>query len=231
MSVKRSATCRGRQRGRRLLVAVTFCFVVLGVTATLVSAGQVDHSWQEDHDAGQTPPHAQAAVGTGALNSIRGSLASGNDVDMFKICAGPDFSATTVGGATFDTQLFLFDWRGVGLYANDDDHGGNSLQSTLPAHHRNGPNIRSEYFLAISEYDRDPVDATLGRASKLIFPTSPFTRVLGRFTDTGPITGWQGSGDEGGHYTISLEDAEFLTAQGHCAPAATSAGGSVPREK
>jgi hypothetical protein len=35
------------------------------------------------------------------------------------------FSATTVGGATFDTQLWLFDANGKGVVANDDS-GGNS---------------------------------------------------------------------------------------------------------
>jgi hypothetical protein len=224
MNVKRGATTA---RGRRPLVVVTFCAVVLGVTAALAFAGQVGQAWQEGPDAGQRPPVAQAAVGTGSLDSISGSLSSGHDVDMFKICAGTNFSASTVGGTTVDTQLFLFDRRGVGLYANDDDIG---FQSTLPASDPHGPNIRGEYFLAISVFDQDPVDATAPRASKLIFNDSP-PGVPGRFTDTGPITGWQGLATVGGSYAISLTGAEFLTTQGHCVTQATSAASSAPTEK
>ena len=47
---------------------------------------------------------------------------------------GDSFSATTVGGAGFDTQLFLFDDDGAGVargkVANDDSSG--TFQSTLP---------------------------------------------------------------------------------------------------
>jgi hypothetical protein len=223
---------RGRPRRPRGLVIATSCAMVLALTAVLAVAQQVGRTWVERGDAGETPPTAQAVVGTGSLEAIRGAIVHRRghpDADMFKICAGPHFSATTVGGAHFDTQLFLFDRRGVGLYANDDSAG--TVQSTLPAGHPNGPNIRGEYFLAISEFDRDPVDATVRRESKLIFPTFPFDQVLGRFTDTGPITGWHGVAGPGGHYRIRLTDAEFLTRQARCVPQSSSPAGSEQIEK
>jgi hypothetical protein len=231
------AASRDRQRGRRAWIIATSCAIVLGLTATLASAQQVGTSWVEGPDAGESPraqhPHpAQSVVGTGPLESIRGALVprARPDVDMFKICAGPQFSATTVGGADFDTQLFLFDRNGVGLLANDDSAG--TVQSTLPASHPNGPNIRSEYFLAISEFDRDAVDGTVRRASQLIFPTFPFDEVFGRYTDTGAITGWEGFAGPGGDYTISLTDAEFLSRQGRrCAAQPSSLAGAQHIDK
>jgi hypothetical protein len=235
-SRKPAAAWCDRQRDRRAWVIATFCAMALGLTATPAFAQQVGTTWVERLDAGelpraQHPRAAQPVVGTGPLESIRGALVPRRrpDVDMFKLCAGPQFSATTVGGAGFDTQLFLFDRNGVGLYANDDSAG--SLQSTLPASHANGPNIRSEYFLAISEFDRDPVDGTVQRTSKLIFPTFPFDGVFGRFTDTGPVTGWQGISGQGGDYTISLTDAEFLTRQKRCVPQPSSPAGAERIDK
>jgi hypothetical protein len=227
---KRSDAWRGRPRSGWALVIATLCAVVLGLTATL-AFGQAG-TWVERPDAGERPATAQAVVGTGLLGSISGALVFRDhhpDVDMFKICAGPNFSATTVGGAHFDTQLFLFDRRGVGLYANDDSAG--TVQSTLPAGHPNGPNIRSEYFLAISAFDRDPVDATVRREPKLIFPTFPFGEVFGRFTDTGPITGWQGVTADSGHYRISLMDAEFLNRHARCVAQSASPLGSEHIDK
>ena len=219
---KAPAAWRSRQSGRRALVIATFCAVVLGLSASFSSAEQQGRTWVERPNAGRTPPLAQAVVGTGPLESIRGTIGRQGGVDMFKICAGPNFRATTVGRTTLDTQLFLFDRRGVGLYANDDASGTGTFQSTLPASSPNGPNIRSEYFLAISTFDRDPIDARVSRESKLIFPTFPFEQVFGRFTDTGPITGWRGFGFGTGDYTISVRGAAFLNARARCVPRSSS---------
>ena len=192
-----------------MIAAVAAC--VLGATASSALAGQVGTTWVEREDAGPKPANAQATIGSGPLTAIRG-VANFN-ANMFRICAGPDFSASTENMADFDTQLFLFDKRGVGLYATDD---GVDLQSSLPSGHPNGPNIRSEYFIAISPFDRDPVDVSVARDSKLIFPTFPFEGVYGRFTDTGPISGWQGVSNGDGNYTIELTGAEFLNRNGRC---------------
>ena len=59
----------------------------------------------------------------------------------------------TVGLTALDTQLFLFDADGYGVYANDD---WVTRGSNLPANHRFSPRTGGEYFLAISQYNRDP---------------------------------------------------------------------------
>jgi len=72
-------------------------------------------------DAGNLPGTAQDPGGVGPLTSIAGT-AGGGDEDMYKICiTNPSaFSATTGAMADFDTQLFLFDSTGRGVYSNDD---------------------------------------------------------------------------------------------------------------
>jgi hypothetical protein len=70
------------------------------------------------------------------------------------------FSASTLGGATWDTQLFVFTEAGVGVTMNDDSDG---LQSLLGAFdtcpYSAGPGL---YFAAISRYNADPHDAAAG---------------------------------------------------------------------
>ena len=67
------------------------------------------------------------------VDAIDGRLAAGDDQDLYRICleGGGSFSATTVGGTELDTQLFLFDAAGRGVYGNDDSQA--TRQSTLPA--------------------------------------------------------------------------------------------------
>ena len=64
----------------------------------------------------------------GPLTQITGTISSTTDRDMFEIfiTGGGTFSATTVGtpGTVFDTQRYLFDSTGKGVYANDDDIAG-----------------------------------------------------------------------------------------------------------
>ena len=126
---------------------------------------------------------------------------------MYQICltGGGTFSAATVapGSATFDTQLFLFDSAGNGVYANDDSAGPGN-RSLLPVGGLS-PAGGGTYYLAISAWDRDPVSG-----GGEIFPDT-FAAVVG---PTGPggalsITGWNGEGFNTGAYTIALTGAEF----------------------
>jgi hypothetical protein len=124
------------------------------------------------------------------------------------------FSATTVGttGTLENSQLFLFDAAGFGVYANDNDPGGGTLSSTLPAGHAFGPPTPGLYFLAISGSSNwDPVSA-----AGIIFPTSPRSGVFGPSGPGGgaPISGWSGFGSFGS-YTITLTGA---AAAGAAAP-------------
>ena len=89
----------------------------------------------EQGDAGDLPASAQDLSAEGAAR-IDGELADEADIDVYRLCLAGDatFSASTVGGTTVDTQLFLFDAEGHGVYANDDLNNG-VRQSLLPAQH------------------------------------------------------------------------------------------------
>jgi hypothetical protein len=199
------------------------------MTATLALAGLLFSAapakaipWNEIGDAGQLLGTAQTTTGAGALTSITGGLSSGTDVDLFRIYISSPaaFSATTIGGASFDTQLFLFNSAGLGIYANDDSVG---LLSRLPAGHVNSPTITGLYYLGISQYDRDPYSS-----GGLIFPSSPFTGVFGPTGPGGalPLSNWGGSAGHGGGYTITLTGASFSHTAALPAPASSLLLGS-----
>jgi hypothetical protein len=88
----------------------------------------------EAGDAGDLPATAQDLSAQGVVQ-IDGAFAIPTDVDVYKLClsGGGTFSASTVEGTTVDTQLFLFNSSGLGVYGNDDE--GALRQSTLPAGH------------------------------------------------------------------------------------------------
>jgi hypothetical protein len=127
----------------------------------LAVAAQGAFAAAEIGDAGDLPLTAQEPGPAGPLASIEGSNASPDDRDMYRICltGGGTFSASTIRGAGFDSQLFLFDAGGMGVYANDDgtdDNGRRVLRSGLPADHAFTPQAAGVYYLAISSYDWDP---------------------------------------------------------------------------
>ncbi len=156
----------------------------------------------ESGDAGDLPGTAQAPSGAAgaSIPVIFGQHSSG-DVDMYRItmCDPANFSASTVGGAGFDTQLFLFDATGMGIAFNDDAPAGsaqsalsNMFTSALPA---------GEYLLAISQYNNDA-----NSAGGLIWANSPFN--VERAPDgpgaAGPVESWTGGGTTAGGYSIAL---------------------------
>jgi len=164
-------------------------------------------------DAGNLPGTAQDPGGVGPLTSIVGS-AGGGDEDMYRICiTNPSaFSATTLQMASFDTQLFLFDSTGRGVYSNDDV--GLTLESLLPPGHPNSPTAVGIYFLAINSWDNEAQNA-----GGLIFGNVLFTDVNGPTGPGGanPITSWDGNVlSGGGLYAIVLTGA---AATSSCAPA------------
>jgi Ca2+-binding RTX toxin-like protein len=154
----------------------------------------------ESGDAGQSLPEAQVIpTGSASLAAIDGTISGENDVDLFQITlTGGAFSASTVGGAEFDTQLFLFDENGTGVLANDQ--ASNSSQSTLSADSL----APGTYFLGLSSYDNDPVSE-----GGLIFPSGfpEDNEVVGPTGPGGgsPLSGFTGNGFSSGDYTIALD--------------------------
>ena len=78
---------------------------------------------------------------------------------MYRVCLtdGASFSAsaTSVGSPPLDTQMFLMDANGLGVYSNDDAAIG-VRGSRLPNDHRFSPTGPGVYFLALSSFNNDP---------------------------------------------------------------------------
>jgi hypothetical protein len=156
-------------------------------------------------------------MGDGAVSSIEGSYTDAADADVYRLCLsdGVSFSATSVAYAassdgasaptTLDTQMFLFDSQGYGVYANDDWNG--SRGSKLPAQHRFSPRAGGEYFLAISQYNRDPQswqgEIFQDNFSRLTFPDGVL--YANGFGAAETLSGWNGRAPgTSGTYTITL---------------------------
>lgn len=188
-----------------------------------VSGSALASDWREVGDAGALPP-GQVTIGPGALTSITGKLEgqNGNVIDFedmycIRITNPTGFRATTIGGAAFDTQLFLFDMAGRGISHNDDSAGG--FLSTLTGQFVPATGL---YHIAITGYNRDPVDVAGG----LIWNNSPFgtERAPDGPAAANAIAGWSGNGATG-DYVITLEGAEFCRVPAPGAMALLGLGG------
>lgn len=210
----------------RLTAAV---FLALAATATSTQA-QTYAKVGTNQDS--LPATAQITQGVGDLQEITGvftfttigterTVANVSNPDLFeiRIDGSTPFSATTIGQVSniFDTQLFLFDAAGKGVYANDNasDFTTKSLldPTTTPA-----PGL---YFLGIATYGAvprsgsgatfdifdNPIDDTSGSVS--------FTGLKGpKSGATGPLTNWflSGANVETGYYSIALTGASYASA-------------------
>ncbi|MCW5765781.1 MAG: hypothetical protein KIT68_07380 [Phycisphaeraceae bacterium] len=161
-----------------------------------------EKSWNElvdgGADAGELPATAQVPLGTDPFTRITGSIDTGDTgaADMYRIaiCDAPSFSASTVGGTSWDTQLFLFDSAGVGVLSEDDTVG---VQTTLqnPA----VVTLNGEYYLAISRYNSDPRDElnqALWTADNNTAPNGPGA--------ANAIASWTGTTAAAGPYAIAM---------------------------
>jgi Bacterial pre-peptidase C-terminal domain len=150
----------------------------------------------ESGDAGSLPSSAQSSTGVPTL--ITGVLENSGDEDVYRVCLTGDgtFSASTVGSALVDPQLFLFDASGRGVYANDDFVG---LQSTLPAGNPLTPTAAGTYYLAITSFNNDPLSSggpIFGFGFPIQGPDGP--------GGGSPVTGWTDEGFASGAYQITL---------------------------
>ncbi|MFN3242215.1 MAG: choice-of-anchor I family protein [Planctomycetota bacterium] len=168
--------------------------------------------FSEVADAGELPGTADVTTGAGAIAEIRGTLDSANDVDMFlvNVFDVASFSASTVGGAAFDTQMWMFKPDGTGIAFRDDDPG--TLRSTLTGQFLTGP---GPVLIAVSRYNNDAQDAN----GDNLWTNGPFE--VERQPDgpgaANPIASWNGSGfGSAGAYTIYLGGAEFAAAEPEC---------------
>ncbi len=178
--------------------------------------------------AGDLPATAAVPVGTGALDSISGVFTN-NDVDMYRIniCDAANFSATTFGATTVDTQLFLFNVDGTGVVMNDDVPtglpGDTTLQSTLTSALIPGA---GDYFLAVSRYNIDPVDA----GASLIWANTPFDTE--RSPDGpgagGTVAAWTGTVTGTANYTIAFTGTCYPSNGPACGLADVGGVGGAP---
>jgi hypothetical protein len=153
-------------------------------------------------DAGSLPATAQ--VIPGPLDSITGTLDTLDQEDLYRVClaGGQTFSASTLGSEIADTQLFLFDATGRGLYANDDS--ANSLQAVLPAGISLTRQQGGVHYLGVSSFDADPVSA-----AGPIFGGEVFIDDVRYFVPAppggdGPVSDWTVLGTYTGGYQIQL---------------------------
>ena len=151
----------------------------------------------EDSDAGQTLATAQLLPeGT---SEVWGSIADANDVDLYGFAWNcGEFSADTfLTESTLDTQLFLFDALGAGLWSNDDSRG--LLSEIYLAFLSQG-----SYFIAVTGFDNDPlneVDPSDVNAA-LIFPNEWEGQYAPSAADT-VLADWSG-GNSTGDYVLRL---------------------------
>jgi hypothetical protein len=182
----------------------TAACAVIAVLALALAPGAFAAS--EAGDAGELRETANN-MGAGPVTEIQGSFIDAADVDLYRVCVseGASFSASTIGATTLDTQMYLLDSQGYGIYANDDSSG--SRGSLLPARHRFSPRAGGEFFLGLSAFNRDP-QSSQGE----IFPNS-FNRMIypdsivdaAGFGGGEPLTGWAGrASGPAGTYRITL---------------------------
>jgi len=134
---------------------------------------------------------------------IAGTLASGTDADLYAIYIDDEanFSASTVGGTSIDSCLYLFDEYGNGVAMSEDSQG---IQSTLTSTFVTANGL---YYLAMSAYDYDPLngsgleiwnDTPWGEERPPDGPGAP-----------GPLASWGGSSGGSGYYIIFITGATF----------------------
>src|SRR5919107_358589 len=147
----------------------------------------------EQGDAGDLRATSQD-LGDAAVTSITGTFTNASDADVYRLCLtnGSSFSASTVGMAPgMDTQLFLLDADGLGVYANDDAPGqpAGHRGSRLPSSHRFSPSEGGEIF-------QDSFD-------RFFYPDGVLP--ANGFGSAQPLTSWMGRAPGGaGSYGIAL---------------------------
>jgi hypothetical protein len=184
----------------------------LNITA---EAGTPFDGWDETAngggDAGDLPETAQS-TGSDSITKIRGTIGASDDVDVYAITisAPSTFSATTIGGTSLDTALWLFDENGKGVVHNEDDPDASTGFQSRIDNRTFCITQPGRYYLAVSLFDRRAAGCSEG----LIWATTPFRGV--RCPDgpesTSRVGGWSGSSSSTGRYIIFLTGVSGATA-------------------
>jgi|GEM_PF-1434960 len=181
------------------------CGALLALALSLTAHAQL---FTEIGDAGATLASANSLPAFGRVDAIAGRLSSANDADIYRIYVNDPsgFSATTVGGTSLDTSLFLLNWNGSPAYLNDDDPGGLSLQSTLSAWNFTTPLSVGYYYLGVatSGFEPENINGQLLFAPFILSPTETRGEANGLLPDTlFDFTSVSSTG-ESGSYTVKL---------------------------
>ncbi|AOY81030.1 filamentous hemagglutinin N-terminal domain-containing protein [Moorena producens JHB] len=189
----------------------------IAITGANITVGNIDTSIPPVGDTGEVLETATVISDSPAVPFefifISGAISEESDVDLYQIflTGGGTFSARTTEGTELDTQLFLFDEEGIGIYANDDDtECGGCVQSFLPPGTPLTPTEPGIYYLAISGFGVEPVSEAGD-----IFPdgddTGDFTSIdeADELGSESPLAGWEDrSGFDIGEYTIIITGVE-----------------------
>lgn len=172
----------------------------LSITAMPICA----QTWTEAN-AGELTTTAEATVGTGPLTTITGSLSTTESADLYliRIDDPVGFTCSSVGGATFDSQMWMVSLDGYGISARDDNPVA-MRQSTLTGQFVTAP---GRYLVGISRYDNDP----LNQNGDELWADAPYS--VERQPD-GPgigtrFTQWSGLTSVQSDYTLTLTGASF----------------------
>ncbi|VEP14824.1 exported hypothetical protein [Hyella patelloides LEGE 07179] len=131
----------------------------IAISGANLTLGNINTTLSTLSDAGDTIETASVISNDSgdSVESISGFLSEVDDVDVYQIFLTGDgtFSASTVNDTEIDSQLFLFDASGIGIYSNNDS-SSEIIQSTLPAENSLTPTTPGIYYLAISGLFVDP---------------------------------------------------------------------------
>ena len=179
------------------------CLIGLGVAnlAAAVSLTETVDAGEFLFNAGQSNNQAAGTI----LDSINGNLTDiGNpDIDLYQFqAAGGTFTASTVGGTTIDTQLFLFNASGIGLLASDNADN-NTFQSSISTN----LTVGQIYYLGISSFGSNP--QSLGGE---IFNIPAFGQTSANGAGAaGALNSWSPNlVPEFGSYNIAVSGAQFV---------------------
>jgi hypothetical protein len=164
----------------------------LAAATTLVASSAWAMPYFELGDAGQSLTDAQA-VGAG-VDVIHGTVGL-NTADLFSFRWGGGAFTVDTFGSIADTQLFLFNAAGQGVWANDQAGGTNASQIIDPSL------AAGQYFIGISVFDYDPFSS-----AGAMFPSAPFNGQFGPL-NAAPLDHWatfSGHGSGGGDYVINF---------------------------